>query len=278
MSTAALLLCKNEADIIEPIVRHTAANVDELIISDGDSTDGTTEILRRLRLELPMRLSRETDPAWYQSKKMALLARVARERGHTWVVPMDADEVWIAGDGRRVADFLAGVSPDVKTVRAVIYNHFPTSLDLMPTEKFPGLEHVSEPNPLKRIGWRARAHQPVHFGKVAARLLPGLVIADGNHAATSQHLGTEIGGLEIRHFAWRTPERYAAKMANGYRALALTNLPYDIGKHWRDHGDPDADPGYQERLEAHFREWFVRDDPEHDDEMEFNPAPLRGQV
>lgn len=261
MSTAAVLLIRDEADIIEHVLRHTLATVDQAFVADGGSTDGTIEIVQELAAELPIVLSHDTELGWYQSRKCSRLAAQALELGHDWVLPIDADEIWLANDGRRIADFLAGVAPDVKTVRAVLYNHFPSALDL-----------ESATNPLERIGWRSREHQPLQFGKVACRLLPGLVILDGNHGAWSPQVGGEIGGLEVRHFSWRSPERYAAKMAHGYRALTATDLPHDIGRHWRDHGDPDADPGYDERVQAHFRQWFFMDDPEADDSLVYDPV------
>lgn len=282
MSVAAVMLVKDEADIIEPVVRHTLLNVDEVIVSDGGSTDGTYEILEAM----PVTLQRDEEFGHYQGRKTTAMAMQALALGHQWAIPIDADEVWIAGDGRPVRDFLAGVAPDVKTVRAVLYNHFPTAHDPPPRdlcglEGIPGSEAIVEafnltptPNPLKRIGWRSRSHQPPQFGKVACRLLPSLVINEGNHSADSDEIGSEIGGLEIRHFSWRTPERYVAKMANGYRVLAATDLPAHIGAHWRMHGYPDV-PGYEKRVADHFRQWFFSEDPEADDTLVYDPAPLR---
>jgi hypothetical protein len=268
------MLVKNEADIIGPVVEHTLANVDQIIVADGGSTDGTVEILA----EFPVLLQLDNEVAHYQGRKTTALAMQALELGHTWGVPIDADEVWISGDGRSVRDFLAGVPPNVKTVRAVLYNHFPTVLDetMRWTESGWIVDRPPEPNPLKRIGYRSRSHQPSQFGKVACRLLPGLVINEGNHSAWSPEIGTEIGGLEVRHFSWRTAKQYAGKIANGYRALAATDFAPDIGAQWRMHGDPD-EPGFDERVMAHFSQYFWSDDPEADD-LVYDPAPLATNV
>lgn len=282
MSVAAVMLVKNEADIIEAVVRHTLQNVDEVIVSDGGSTDGTYEILAAM----PVTLQHDLEFGHYQGRKTTALAMEALALGHQWAIPVDADEVWIAGDGRPVRDFLAGVAPDVKTVRAVLYNHFPTALDppvevarVEESETYANFNFVFHPesNPLKRIGWRSRSHQPPQFGKVACRLLPSLVIGEGNHSAHSDEIGSEIGGLEVRHFSWRTPERYVEKMRNGYRVLAATDLPADTGAHWRMHGDPDV-PGFDEVVADHFRRWFFSDDPVADDTLVYDPAPLREEA
>jgi len=48
MRLVAVSIVKNEADIIEPFVRHTLAWVDHHLVFDHDSTDGTREILGAL--------------------------------------------------------------------------------------------------------------------------------------------------------------------------------------------------------------------------------------
>lgn len=50
-------MVKNEADIIESFVRHSLTYADELIIADHQSSDGTWEMLQKLRAEgLPLTL------------------------------------------------------------------------------------------------------------------------------------------------------------------------------------------------------------------------------
>ena len=51
MKIVAISGVRNEADIIEPFVRHTLAYCDTLIVLDHGSTDATFEILKKLQQE-----------------------------------------------------------------------------------------------------------------------------------------------------------------------------------------------------------------------------------
>lgn len=249
------MLVKDEADIIEPVLDHLSRNVDAMIVCDNGSTDGTRELLDSWqRLSDQLLVLDDFGVAYYQSRKMTQLARMASERGHAWVVPVDADEVWYA-PGSRVADLLAAQGPDVQIMRAALYNHLPTARD--PVHR----------NPLRRLGWRQRA--PGALPKVAARLHPTLTIEAGNHGAhyDGPHVATD--GLVIRHFSWRSPEQYLRKIRNGCVAYAETNLPEAIGAHWRmlaGHSD--------EEIMAHYDRWFFVPEPEADPALIYDPAPI----
>jgi hypothetical protein len=97
----------------------------------------------------------------------------------------------------------------------------------------------------------------------------------GNHIARYGRFGAakflSSPGLALRHFSWRTPEQYAHKIEIGRAAYAATNMPEDIGAHWRM-----WDGATHEEVMAHFREWFWADDPESDDELVLDPAPWVG--
>jgi glycosyltransferase involved in cell wall biosynthesis len=129
VSVAAVMLVKDEIDVIEHVVRYLARQVDELIVADNESTDGTFERLDALRMEIPFHLRRDETVGYYQAQKTSALAAMALEFGHQWVVPCDADEVWYATDGRTIAQYLGGLAPDVAYVTADLYNHLPSALD-----------------------------------------------------------------------------------------------------------------------------------------------------
>lgn len=282
------MLVKDEADLVEASVRYTATQVDHLIVCDNGSTDGTFEILRALGEEFPFELRADADPAYYQARKMTELAEYARQMGHQWVVPVDVDELWYSPDGRTLAEFLGGLAPDIAYVQATLYNHLPTALDMPERcdcdwQEFrdhpgggypPGCDRCfatgGEPNPFRRIGWRQREHGALP--KVAARAREGLEIRQGNHSAYAPGTGLTITALVVRHFSWRTADQYVRKIANGYRAYAATDLSEDVGAHWRMFGDPD-EPTFEERVRAHFEQWFFIRDPSADSSLIYDPAP-----
>lgn len=285
MSCAALVLLKDELDIAEFTLRHLAEQVDWIFVSDNGSTDGTWELIHDLSDELPISLSRDPDPAYWQSKKMTAMAQLALERGHAWVLPCDADELFYSPDGRTVAQQLAGHAPDVQIVTAELYHHIPTALDPPAACErcgSTGMQWPSagdepqpcdackgrvEPNPFRRIGWRKRERSGL--GKVACRARPDLVIEAGNHSARTDGTATRAGGLVIRHYSWRSQEQYLKKLRNGIAAYAATDLPESTGTHWRMwEGKTD------EQILEHFATWFWSADPAADDSMIYDPAPV----
>ena len=304
MSVCAVMLVKDEIDIIEYTVRYLLGQVDHVIVSDNGSTDGTLDVLSRLVEEyaveadgytstVPARglwLRHDPEVGYYQSEKTSRLAAEALSLGHSWVVPCDADELWYATDGRTIRDFLGGLAPDVAYVEAQLYNHLPTTEDpsaVCPVcgntgwEELPDHDgdypsrvpcRLGEPNPFRRIGWRQRQHGA--FPKVCARTRPGLEIAQGNHSAWAPGSGVTAGGLVVRHYSWRSEEQYEKKIRNGARAYAATDLAPTTGTHWRMFGDPDAE-GFNERVREHFRTWFLIDEPLRDETLIYDPAPLR---
>ena len=263
MSVCAVMLVKDEADMIEATIRHLACHVDAILVSDNGSTDGTRSILAKLegRFDPMIRVLDDPDPAYFQSRKTTELAMRALEQGHSWVIPCDADEIWTRPGGRRIGDYLGSLAGDVMVVRAALFDHVPTVKD-----------NARDPNPASRIG-----HRKVYFGelpKVACRLRPDLVIGPGNHDARTRGTGLAIDGLQIRHFSWRSREQYVRKIRNGARAYAAApDLPENLGVHWRMFGDPDA-PDFDERVGAHFLEWFYSAKPDEDDTLTLDPAPL----
>lgn len=256
MSTCAVMLVKDEADIAAFTVEHLLTQVDHVYVADNMSTDGTWDILKELDEQHPeMTLQEDHVVGYWQSDKTTALAQRALEDGHQWVVPCDADEYWYAPDRRPISEWLKGVTPDVQIVTAVIFNHLPTVRD-------PALSDV--PNPFSRIGYRQREHQALP--KVACRLRPDLIIKAGNHDATTSGTGMRIDGLVIRHYSWRNEDQYVRKIRNGQEAYARTNMPEDTGRHWRMwEGQPD------EALVEHFFTWFHSDTPDYDDTLIYDP-------
>lgn len=80
---SVLLICRNEADRIEPCLRSVAGWADEIVVFDSGSTDGTIEIVQRYTDKLWV-----TDWPGYGPQRNRALEQCAGE----WVLSIDADE------------------------------------------------------------------------------------------------------------------------------------------------------------------------------------------
>lgn len=227
MSVIGIAMVRDEADVIAGTLRHMADEVDELVVLDNGSADGTRDILSDLCDVLPLTVLDDPEIGYYQSRKMSQLAAkvAARDRDPigTWIVPFDADEIWYGP--RRIGDLLE--ETDATVAKAALYNHLPTAID------------EADPDPFRSMVWRQR--EPGPLPKVAFRWQSGAVIHQGNHGVTLP-LMVAKPLLEIRHFPARSAEQFTRKGLNGAAAYAHTDLPETEGAHWR---------GYGRLVEAH---------------------------
>jgi hypothetical protein len=77
--------------------------------------------------------------------------------------------------------------------------------------------------------------------------------------------------LIVHHYPYRSLEQFIHKIRNGADAYAATNLPDNVGPHWRQWGEMS-----DEQLEGIFREYYWRDHPDRpivhpDDPTEYPP-------
>jgi glycosyltransferase involved in cell wall biosynthesis len=102
MRILAIGTFRNEVDLVRPnVLHHLSQGVDEILIQDNGSTDGTPDALSDIARSHPVTWSRRPG-SFQQDRVLTELVSRARERGADWVVPVDADEFWYApGSGLR---------------------------------------------------------------------------------------------------------------------------------------------------------------------------------
>lgn len=262
MLTIGVSMMKNEIDLAVDIAQHMLEQVDQVWIMDNGSTDGTGKALRNIRSK---RLIILDDPiqAYYQSAKMTRLANMAWQASSyqdCWIVPFDGDEWWeSADDCLTVADVLNGQSErGFRLVSAKLYDYRCTSRDI-----------ESAGSPIDRMVWRTR--QPAPLPKVAVRWSEDCLIQQGNHGAIVPGNPEFMpADLIIRHYPWRSAEHMARKAAQGKKAYDMTDLPDDLGQHWREYG-AHYERGGLAAIKTIFDTWFYSDDPASDD-LVLDPA------
>ena len=249
MSAAAVMMVRDEADILPHTLAWLSSQVDAVYMLDNRSSDDS----RVIASAAGATVIDDSEVGYYQSAKTSSLAQRAFRDGHQWVFPIDADEIWMAPNNLTLSEWAGGMGPDVLSLRGEILNFIPTALD------------PPNDNPLKRIEWRLE--HPGHLPKVAARTSPYLTIHAGNHAVDfGARKPPSVPGILIRHYSWRSEEQYVRKIRNGLEAYAATDLPAATGAHWRS-----WEGATDEQLAAHFREWFWVEDPTERSDLFHDP-------
>lgn len=258
-----ITMVKDEEDVIYHTLIHMAEEgLDGIIVADNMSTDKTMSEIKKAKRVLKgspcqIVIVEDKEVGYYQSRKMTELASQAHEFGAEWIVPFDADELFYAGD--TVANFLKSLPDHINVVHADLYNHFATALDPA------GLI------PFQNMGWRQP--QKGALPKVAFRWHEKAVIGQGNHSVNIP--GEQVvRGLEIRHFPYRSWEHFKRKAINGAAAYNVTDLPQNMGGHWRSYGQLIESQGEAKVRHEVFERYFWFFSPV-DNGMIHDPAPFR---
>lgn len=191
---------KDEACIIERTVTHLlGSGVDEVIVSDGHSTDETKDILAGVCTVI------DQDGPFDQAAEITRLAQMALGRNADWVIPFDADEFWCAPEGD-IAEVLNALPPQTDVVHAPVYQHFSMT---------------------------RRAEAPKFWGKACFRPNPGISVVWGNHGVAGTHGVPEHGLLQVRELQYQSWEHFLAKVEKSRAYFASWDVPSVYGQHMR---------------------------------------------
>lgn len=216
----ALGMVKNEQDIIEPFIRHTAARVDYLILLDNDSADATRTIALACAAELG-NVAVVDSPAFEhtQAPRMTRLLHHCQAAFRAdAILLLDADE------------FLTG---DRRTLLAAVAKVPPGAMGLLPWRTQVVLAEeaaAAASDPPRGLRWRRVAEKPL-FHKALLRLdgadAAGLSVVAGNHAvvdAAGRPLpAVTLRDFPLRHVPVRSLRQIRAKAINGWAAITARN-------------------------------------------------------
>ena len=230
MMLVLTLLCRDEADILESMLRfHLAQGVDRIIATDNGSLDGSLEILQRFERRGQLTLLQETEHTHDQAVWVTRMARMAAAMGADWVINSDADEFWWPQHGS-LKFSLAQQSTSIEGLLVERTNFVPPVRNSQDRRPFYQRQTLRERISRNSLG---RPLPP----KLIHRAHPYVEITDGNHGARVE--GKPIAAIkdtsiEILHVPIRSYEQLERKIRQGAEALERNQrVSQDIGDSWR---------------------------------------------
>ena len=220
-----LCVAKNEADIIEAMVRHNLGYLDHLHVVDNDSADATPGILASLQAEMDGRLNWSVDRRAGHGQQAIInevLPKLGSDTDAAQVVLLDADEfIRAERDAFRTA-LLAYDGP----VQLPWVTYIPT-----------GRDDPADRNPISRIRYRRRREVPP-FNKITVprQLIGQAQVAAGNHSLFGHKRigGVAIAGLSLAHFPVRSREQLLSKVLIGSWNIRLRDkATQNEASHWQ---------------------------------------------
>lgn len=207
MRLVAVSVVKNEADVIEAFVRHTARWVDHHLIFDHQSTDGTRDILFALQREgLPLSLFTDDALGNLQQHRSNHLARLAATaHAADFILPLDADE------------FLSG--PDRRTLEGALAGHTtsPVSIPLL-DYCLSEADDPAELNPALRLRHASRSLSTTRKLMLPRTIVqdPLLTISKGSHEVSRGSEAIPAQPLPpdffLAHLSQRSPAQQAIRL------------------------------------------------------------------
>jgi len=218
-----LSVVKNEADIIEVMVRHNLQFVDYMVFFDNGSIDGTAEILLELAKETGKVEVRFDGRNGHLQQKIinTFLREHASDYNPKHVILLDADELIVA-DSMQFKSALLGTEKPVS----------------LPWKTFVAtpLDDLSEINPLKRILHCRSQERP----RIAKTTVPRALIGKARVVAGSHALRVEgatiapvaLKDIELAHYPVRSKKQILAKALIGHWNICLRTESRKEGKQW----------------------------------------------
>lgn len=209
----AVTMVRNESSTLPLIVEHfRQQGISRVLVVNHLSTDDTVHSLEKFGDFV--QIAQYDHPAYEQRAVMTLAARFAAECGASWVIPFDADEIWLPIRGRTIAELLAASSAD--KIPAPHYDFLPPSDQ--PENFSPATFHLRrlQPNPMPKTSFRA--HKKA-------------IVLMGNHWV--QRPGSSGDGLVVAHYPYRSREQLRKKVNAGALAINALGNTKGLGTHWQ---------------------------------------------
>lgn len=230
MMLVLTLLCRDEADILESMLRfHLAQGVDRIIATDNGSVDGSLQILQRFERRGQLTLLQEAEQTHDQAVWVTRMARMAAAMGADWVINSDADEFWWPQEGN-LNSTLAQLPESIEGMLVDRTNFLP------PPRKGNDQRPFYQRQTLRERVSRNSLGRPLP-PKLIHRAHPDIEITDGNHGALldgNPIAAIKSASIEILHVPVRSYKQLERKIRQGAEALERNKrVGPGIGDSWR---------------------------------------------
>jgi hypothetical protein len=210
------------------VLHHLGLGLERVLVLDNGSSDGTSRVLRRLQRRVPLTVMCDPGP-FDQEELTAGLVDEARRSGASWIVPIDADELWWSR--RPLRELLGDAPADVLRCRHVnfvqgrgVRRASPRALLTMTHRAVPRGDYASRTR-LVTEG-RIALVERVPPAKHVYRALDGLRITAGSHGFTGVPATVaDCPDLECLHAPLIAREALAARVEHGRRVIEASDDP-----------------------------------------------------
>lgn len=216
---------KNEADVIEPMIRHNLQFLDHMTIIDNGSADETTSVVKALIDEgLNCQLIERPGTTHLQHIILSdLVPSLMSTHSPNRIVVLDADE-FIIGN---VKDVRAEFSDRDRPIKLPWVTYVPTPDD-----------DPTEANVLKRVIHRRKAEVPPRYKiTIPASVADGAQVGHGSHRlhCNGKKVFMKLSvSASLAHFPVRSAEQLIAKILIGAWSVRQRNRWKGEASHWLD--------------------------------------------
>lgn len=241
LKLAMTLLVRDEVDIVEQNISfHLSQGVDEVVVVDNGSVDGTRDVLADLARHAPIYIFDEPTHNFAQSEWVTKAALFARDHlGADWILNNDADEFWVPRRGRIKDRLRKSLASNLSCTRL---NMITSCEQLSVGAGMSGLTfRVAQPIERRALSDIYADPLPAPYfymdlpHKVLVRASGLKLVGQGNHAAQHDHnTFVQNGHVDIFHFPIRSRSQFERKIIQGGQAYAANpNFDENVGWHWR---------------------------------------------